>query len=395
MFNKIQKYTMLFCLVYFTSYITRINYATALIDIAGTLEISNSLAGIPVSLSFISYGFGQLLSGYFGDKFNSIKVISAGILLTALMNFSVVLTDNIYVIAIFWTINGFAQSLLWPPLVKIMLSVFQNEQYKVSCAYVLMSSSVATIAIYLLVPACINLYSYKLVFIISAIFAVIVLFVWYFYTKDIELQDMEVKRQSKSSGSVIKMILSLNLIPILIVIVLQGMLRDGVTTWMPTFINEVFNFSASNAVLITSVLPVFSIVTIIITRAINKKSDNEILLSAYFWCVATLAGVCLFIFMDNMVVAISSLTVLTSCMHATNLLLIGNLPAKFVKYGKVSTISGVLNSCTYVGSTISAYAIAKLAELLGWSGNVIIWIVIAGLGAVLCFLNVKLNKKLK
>ena len=45
---------------------------------------------------------------------------------------------------------------------------------------------------------------------------------------------------------------------VMIAIVMQGMLRDGVTTWMPSYISETYNLSNAIAILTGVVLPVFS-----------------------------------------------------------------------------------------------------------------------------------------
>ena len=57
------------------------------------------------------------------------------------------------------------------------------------------------------------------------------------------------------------------------------------------------------------------------------------------------------------------------------------------KYGNVSTASGVINSCTYIGSAISTYGIALISERLGWSFTIITWIVIGTLGTLLCLIS--------
>ena len=51
-------------------------------------------------------------------------------------------------------------------------------------------------------------------------------------------------------------------------------------------------------------------------------------------------------------------------------------------------ISGVLNSCTYVGSAVSTYGIALLSENKGWQVTLMIWVVIAAVGTVLCALSI-------
>ena len=88
------------------------------------------------------------------------------------------------------------------------------------------------------------------------------------------------------------------------------------------------------------------------------------------------------------------LAVLVGAMHGVNLMLICMVPAFYKNTGKISLVSGLLNSCTYVGSAISTYGIALLTDGVGWSVTVGIWALIAFLGGAVCFVTIPLwNKK--
>ncbi len=393
--KKETRFIQLCCFVYFTSYMTRINYGATLLELVNHMGITNALAGIAVTCSFISYGLGQLIAGFLGDKMNPKRMIIIGLLTTSIANILVGLSDNIYIIIVIWTINGFAQALLWPPLVKLMTQVLPSEQYKKGCALVTISASIATVFIYIFVPICITIYNYKLVFILSGLLALVTCFTWYINVKDIKTIEKSITQtEENNSMSISKIILSKGLVPIMIVIVLQGILRDGITTWMPTFINDTFALSASSSILTTTILPLFCIGSIALTRYINKKISNDILLSTYLWGIALFSCVVLLVNLNSIAIAIVAMSSLTACMHGINLLLIGNLPAKFLKYGKVSTISGVLNSCTYIGSALSAYGIARLNQSFGWTITIIVWIGIIILGGLLCGISIKRFKSL-
>ena len=84
-------------------------------------------------------------------------------------------------------------------------------------------------------------------------------------------------------------------------------------------------------------------------------------------------------------------------MHAINFFLICIVPARFEKYGVVSTMSGIINSLTYVGASAGVYLFGKIAdnETLGWNAVLISWVVIAVVGTVTCFLAVKPWKKFR
>jgi len=76
-------------------------------------------------------------------------------------------------------------------------------------------------------------------------------------------------------------------------------------------------------------------------------------------------------------------------MHGVNLILICLIPPYFKKTGRVSLISGILNSCTYIGSALSGYGFAVLAKLFGWRGTIIGWAIICGIATIICLALVK------
>ena len=56
-----------FCVAaYFVSYITRINYGTVLLEIVNSEGITKMAASMAVTGSFVTYGIGQLISGWLG-----------------------------------------------------------------------------------------------------------------------------------------------------------------------------------------------------------------------------------------------------------------------------------------------------------------------------------------
>ena len=133
----------------------------------------------------------------------------------------------------------------------------------------------------------------------------------------------------------------------MIVIILQGMLRDGITTWMPSYINDVFQIPTTSSIFTTAILPVFAILSIMFSQWFAKHNKTEIHTAVWLWAVAFISCVGLrILFKSQMIISALLMAFMTACMHGINLMLISNLPARFVKYGKVSFFSGLLNSCT-------------------------------------------------
>ena len=115
---------------YFISYLTRINYGAVLLEVERAEGISKVAASMAVTGSFITYGAGQLISGWLGDRLKPEKMILAGLLTTAGMNLLVPIFTEPGMILVFWCINGFAQAMIWPPMVRIMSACLDGDTYK-------------------------------------------------------------------------------------------------------------------------------------------------------------------------------------------------------------------------------------------------------------------------
>lgn len=377
------------CAVYFTSYLTRHNYAAALVEIVRDMGIDKETGSCALTGMFVTYGAGQLFSGWLGDRFSPRTVIAVGIFATSLCNFGMVFLSDIIGMTVLWCINGFAQAMLWPPLVRIMTENLDDGNYRKASLLVSIAASVGSIAVYLLVPACIAASGWRSAFLVPALIGVCVAFVWIFSEKRCESPTKIQKNDDAARGAdghwVRHIIHATGLVPIILGIVLQGMLRDGITTWMPAYIADNYSFGTDMSVLTTVVLPIFGIVSISAASLLQKKVGSDLTASTLLFGLACLSGVILRLLgQTGAAVSVVCMMLITGCMHGVNMLLISRLPAYFSGYGKVSTISGVLNTFTYVGSALSSYGFAAISERRGWEFTTGIWALIALFGTVCC-----------
>lgn len=398
--------TFLCAAVYFVSYVTRINLAAVLVEVESSGFVGENIAPLAITVGSVTYGVGQLISGYLGDKFKPQNIIFIGFFITAAMNISVGTFCKDWILVGLWAINGFAQALMWPPLVKILSSRLDDEAYKKSVVKVSWGSSMGTIGVYLLAPVVIKFSDVKLVFIISGALAVLMAFIWKFvYEKhkpfsavsEVSVSDKadekgETAQALKFNGFVITLLVS-----VMLAIVLQGALRDGVTNWTPSYISDKFNLDSSISILTSVILPIFSILSFSVTSFINRRIiKNEIVCAGAIFGVGAVSATLLVLFGDKSVVlSVVLLALLVGCMHGVNLILVCMVPAKFSKFGKVSFISGLINSSTYLGAAISTYGIAVFTDNFGWTKTIILWSGVAYAGALICILLSKRWNKFK
>jgi len=377
---------LLFAFTYMISYMTRVNFGTIVSEMERSTGISRELLSMSLTGSFITYGTGQIISGICGDKFSPKKLISLGLTVTVCMNLLIPLCKSPYAMLAVWCVNGFAQAFMWPPILRLMVALLSSEEYSKACVKVSWGGSAGTIAMYLISPLLISWFGWRSVFLFSAVMGILGLIVWNRFA--FEPVAFESGQKSKPSA---KGLLTPTVLGIMAAIVLQGMLRDGITTWMPTYIGETFRLSSIISILTGVVLPVFSILCTQGAALLYAKGiKNPLLCAGVIFGSGAVSALALYLLCDsNAVVSALLAAVVTGCMHGVNFMLVSIIPRFFQKYGNTSTASGVLNACTYVGAASSTYGIAVLSARIGWQDTIGIWFLIALSGAVLCLICVK------
>lgn len=388
--RQIRRMILLCAAVYFTSYISRINFGALILEIVRAEGYSKPAVSLAVTVNFVTYGAGQLVSGWLGDRIDPRRLIFAGLLGAAGTNLLIPLCPGPGAMAAVWGVNGFLQAMLWPPLVRIMTELFTEEVYRRASVRVSWGSSFGTIAVYLTAPLCILWSGWRSMFFAASAICAAAAFVWLLYSGKAETcpardhsrhEGAESPRTERLPAGMLALLLG-----IMAAIICQGALRDGVTTWMPSFIAETYRLGNTVSILTGVVLPVFSIVCFQLALWLyDRKVQNELLLAGFIFFAGVLCAVCLRLtasYQAALSIALSA--ALTGCMHGVNLMLICMIPPHFAGYGNVSTISGLLNACTYIGSALSAWGAAFLAEHFGWNAVLTAWAAAALLGAALC-----------
>ncbi len=389
--------TLLFAITYMVSYITRTNFGAIISEIISDTGISKSLLSLAVTGSFVTYGIGQIISGLSGDRFSPKNMVCYGLIVTVMMNVCLPFATGPVAMAILWCINGFAQSMMWPPIVKMMTALMSDEEYKRSVSKVSWGSSFGTIIVYLVSPIIISLLSWKWVFIFCAACGFLMIIVWNAFAPDVEVKKVETisETETEMKKGTFAGVFTPVMLLVMFAIILQGVLRDGVTTWMPSYLSDTFSLSNSISIFSGVILPIFGIISFELAgKLYAKKLRDPLSCGALFFLLGTVSAAGLYVFSDSVaILSVFFFAVLIGCMHGVNLMLVCMIPAYFKKFGNVSTASGVINSCTYIGSAVSTYGVAVISELFGWNITILVWIGCALVGTLICFLCIPKFRK--
>jgi len=378
-------------LVYFTSYITRINLAAVISEVVSATGFSRTELAVALVCLSATYGAGQVINGMLGDHVKPQNLILTGLTTAAAINLIFpFLAFSPTLMAVLWGVNGFAQAMMWPPIVKILVANMDDNLYSYAVVRVSWGSSIGTIVVYLAAPLIIGLAGWQGVFWFSGAIGAAITVLWFFLRRGISVPQPKTDSASPAKAR----IPGKALFPMAFIalgIIFQGMLRDGVSSWMPSYLAEIFNLGNKTSIFCTVSLAVFGMLSYSVATALYKRYfSNEVVCGSVIFAVSIAASVLLFLFFDGgAALTILLMATITSCMHGINLMLITHVPKRFRKYGNISTISGAVNACTYIGSAIFTYAVALLSEKIGWRYTVGVWALIALLGTVCCYIAAK------
>ncbi|WP_333650579.1 MFS transporter [Lacrimispora sp.] len=386
-------------LVYFASYIGRLNYSSAMPVMIGGSVITASQAGFISMVYFFAYGAGQFLNGILADRLHPGKMIFAGLFASGLLNLAMGFLSNFGMMALFWCANGYTQAMIWPPIMRIFAKMMTEEKKMKYCIHITSTMAVGTLASYLLSAAMIAAAGWRYVFYAASVCmcAAALVFRGGFAKVEAYAQKYEENESEKlvegnektvSAMPFSQVLVSSGLVFLLVPVVVHGVLKDGVTSWVPTYISETFLASPTISILVTTMLPVINLTGAYAAQFMYRRyfGRQEVKTATFFFLTATGALFLLWRFSAvNMFLTAGLLSVITASMMAVNTLFVNLLPLHFEREGRVSTVSGFLNAMAYLGCAISTYGIGVLVQHAGWDITIFGWLLITAAAMAVCF----------
>lgn len=360
-------------------------------------------AGLINTLFFCFYAVGQLINGYIGDRISPKRMIFIGVFISGAANLYMSFCSGYMPMTICWAVNGYALSMIWPPIVRIFSEMLASSVMMKCFTNFSSSSAIGALFSYLLSALMIAKFGWRAVFSSAAAILLPLSIVWLVVFGMLErfrdshgvVDEWEVPQGNASAGpagkktSLIGLVLSPAVLLILIPDILHGVLKDGIIQWVPTFICDTFHTTPVLSVLLATVLPIVNVSGAYAAQFAQKRwFKNETSTAAFFFSVAlvSLAGLHFFAG-SNVITVIILLSIITSAMLAINTIFISFVPMCFSRYGRSASMSGFLNFICYMGSAISSISIGLLVSNAGWGITILSWCVISAVALVLCVIG--------
>lgn len=368
-------------LVYTCSYLGKVNYAANINQMIECYSIDHASAGLVSTFLFFSYGVGQFLNGFLCKKYNLKWMIFGSLMLSGLINLAVAITPDFEIVKYLWLVNGLSLSVLWPCIIRL-LSESLPKRYMAK-ATVIVGTTVAagTFAIYALSALYVSISMFKLAFITAAVVMPLVAFIWMFTVsgavknaktlcKEIDAPvPTEQGKSNVQTGKAAKRWLYVSIAVMAIYAVATNLIKDGLTTWIPSILKENYALDDSFSIILSLSLPLMSMFGNFFAVSLHKKVPDFV-----YQCALTfgVAGIIVAIVIGGLswgqfIVTLVGFTVVSFLASSNNSVITSIFPLFMKDKLNSGMMAGVLNGCCYIGSTAASYGLGLVADRFGWS----------------------------
>lgn len=392
-------------LVYTTSYITRLNLSTSMNDMINAGCFDKEFGGAVATGFLVCYGIGQLLNGFLGDRISPRVMLSVGIIMSGVMNILMGLFTSAGMLMTVWCLNGFFCSMLWAPVVRCFSEFMPKDVRSRAGVMISVTIPLGGVLAYLTGSIMLKVADYRALFVLSGCIGIAAGIIWLagtgrlssYFTEVRTLTIAERTAMSKKNGtsvSFLKLIFTTGLIFAVFCILFNGVLKDGITVWIPTFLSERFEVSSSFAALISLILPIVNLLGAFAANYLNNRFfKNEYKTVATMFSVSALSVLLLYLAGSvSPVLSALLIALCTSSMLGANTMLLTFIPLRYSALGCSSSVTGFLDACSYLASAVASVSFGVISSSGGWDLTIASWGAVAILGLAFAVIGSKKNR---
>lgn len=366
--DRRQNVTVFLCwLTYTAAYFGRYSYHSNITSVIATYGVSHAQAGLVATCFFFAYGAGQVIHGVLCHRYPKQWIVPLALWASAAINAAVFCGVPFGALKYLWLGNGLLQSILWPSLMLVMGQDLDQAHMKRAIVW-MGTCTLGTFAAYGLNSVFAFWGNFRLSFVFSAALMAAVGLLWLTLFRPAKTQ-MSVKTEKKADvkrGRVSAAVLFLIAV-LCIFAVTNNFVKDGALTWVPSILKETYRLSDGGSLALTTLINVVSIFGALTAVFLNRFIKNHITLTAsLFAAAAVLIGLILCVMRVSVWPVVVLFGPVVLLMHTINNAVTTVAPLMLRDKINPGRISGIINGCCYLGSTVSSYVLGLFADRYGW-----------------------------
>ena len=413
--EQIKKSNFLFLLcfiAYSFSYFGRYNYSTCVASMTEAGLLDTGFGGIISSAYLIFYGAGQFINGRLGVRISPKIMVAIGLIGSGCSNLLMGSMSDKYIFLALWAANGFFNSMLWSPIIRVFTDWMTHDQRLKAGANISLTIPVGMTLSYLISSLMLEISNWRNVFIVCGSLLCIGGAIWILgiarlkpYISTMSQRNSEIitsnlkdngQDQSKPTLT-LSLFFGTGIVFIAIVALFNGSLKDAVLSWAPTYLKDTYAFTDASASLVSTLLPLFSVAGPYVAIFIDKHVfNNEVATSGVMFAAAGISLVAVVLLKGSLpLLAVALLAFSMCCMWGVNTMILTFVPYRYGGLGISSAVTGTLNCTAYIAASCCTTLYGSMAKSQSWSATVSVWTAFALSGAAVCFALSAVWKKLR
>ncbi len=365
---------------YLASYYIRNLLSVAAPAMKATGAYTTEFIGTLSSVYFLVYALGQLVNGLIGDSINPKYMVSIGLTVTATVITAFPIVPFRWMQIACFAIMGVGLSMLRGPIMKMISENLSKNYSRVICTFLSAVSFVGP----LVASALAIIFKWNTMFIVAGLSTYVIAAAVFIFLTVFERKGLFTFHSNKKEGArgYLQLFKIEHFVFYMIVGGIVEIAGSAITFWIPTYLSEALLLDeiATNALysaisVVTCLAPFFAL---FVFKLIKEK---DIVMLRFGFALAVIAFVAM-ILIPNTYGKIVFLAFAKFCLGCCSSVLWSiYIPGKG-STGKVSSINGVINCTGYLSASLASSIFAIMSEVINWTGVILIWCGIAGVGLI-------------
>ncbi len=381
--NKKRTLIFLICYLAYTGiYIARLNLSVAF---PGFVELGIADAaqmGILGSVFSVIYACGRLINGGLGDRLPPWVMICTGLFISGISNLCIGVLPPFIGIVVLWGANAYAQSMLWSSVLCTVSAVYDKEKAKKMTSYMVTSVATGNVLGIVFNTWLVEKLGVNFAFVVpGAIILVLSAFV-FFSIKNIKPE----REEGKQHIPIIQLLKNKEIIQLVPPVFFHGAIKDNISLWMTVYFVDTFVIDLASSAGFVLFIPLVGFVGRMIYPAIFKVCrGREHVVSVISFLLCALITLPLCFNVKSAFVAVVCLSLIYALVSVINTSMLSIYPIRYADTGNVSSVSGLMDFITYLGSGLSSWCYGIIIKHFGYSQMYMSWVIIAVLSVFMIY----------
>lgn len=373
-------------LAYTSIYIARVNVSIAGAELTKMNILDSAQIGVLGSCFFVFYAVGRIVNGGLSGTAPPWVMLTAGLAVCGIANLLMSLFPPFAAMIVFWTVNAYAQSMLWSSILCAVTSMYDKETAKSKMSVMITSVAAGNILGIVINTYLITRYGARFAFIIPGLITIALSIFTFMATKNIK----NTQKSAAENTSKIDLLKDKELVQMNIAAMIHGVMKENIGLWMAVYVVDTYFVDLRRSSYYILLIPAIGFIGRFVYPALYKlcrNNENTVSLIGFSMCIAESVLLC---FDLGMIFSVLMLSVIYMAVSMINTSMLSIYPLSYAKTGNTATVGGMVDFSTYLGAGISSAVYGTVIKRFGYLPMFISWGILS-LAAFLIIL--KINKK--